>query len=249
MPTPGQHIPAVTPERFAQGRTFTEYLTYLGSEANLVREGFRGGTTREPIPNRDDMSGAVRAWYDSFQLTDAQVQSMRTLVKQPNGPRSVLVIAEEWSSDCRRDVPVFKRLAEAGNDLELRIFNRDGDRYSDDPEPTDSPNADLMSVFLNRKPGGPYQSVPVAAFFDAEYRYLYHHTEYPTLYRKDQIQAALRAPREGESAVEPEARYGRDWLAVRESPFFRVWASACADEVITGLYMRVMLGLNPDGSA
>jgi hypothetical protein len=173
---------------------------------------------------------------------------MRTLAEHPDGPRSVLVIAEEWSSDCRRDVPVFKRLAEAGNNLELRIFNRDGERYSGGPEPTDSPNADLMSVFLNRKPGGPYQSVPIAAFFDADGRYLYHYTEFPALYHKDEIQAALRAPREGESDGEAEARYGRDWLAVRESPFFRVWASACADEIITGLYMRVMLGRNPDGS-
>jgi hypothetical protein len=35
------------------------------------------------------------------------------------------VISEDWSSDCRRDVPVLARLAEAGG-LQLRIFNRDG---------------------------------------------------------------------------------------------------------------------------
>ena len=34
---------AVTAERFAQGRTFDEYLTYVGSPENLAREAF-GGT-------------------------------------------------------------------------------------------------------------------------------------------------------------------------------------------------------------
>ena len=34
-------------------------------------------------------------------------------------------ISEDWSSDCRRDVPMLARLAEAGG-MELRIFNRDG---------------------------------------------------------------------------------------------------------------------------
>src|SRR6185436_11724798 len=47
------------------------------------------------------------------------------LAAQAHGPARILVISEDWSSDCRRDVPVLARLAEAGG-LELRIFNRDG---------------------------------------------------------------------------------------------------------------------------
>src|ERR1700752_421482 len=119
MLSPGERILTLTPERFAQGRPFSQYLASLRSEENRTREGFLGGTAREPAPRRDEMSGAIRASYDSFQLTDAQVQSMRSLASEPNGPRSVLVIAEEWSSDCRRDVPVFQRLSEAGSNLDL----------------------------------------------------------------------------------------------------------------------------------
>ena len=33
----------VTPERFAKGRTFDEYVQYAGSAENLAREAFGGG--------------------------------------------------------------------------------------------------------------------------------------------------------------------------------------------------------------
>lgn len=238
MATPGERIPAVTRERLQQGRTFEEYLTYLQSDDNLRREASPGGGAR-----RTDQSAMLRRWYEATELTEAQAQAMQLLAADQRGPRIVLVISEEWSSDCRRDVPVFARLAEAGN-LELRIFNRDGEQFSSGPVPSDSPNADLMSAFLNHKPGGPYQSVPIAAFFDADLRYLYHYTEYPALYQKDRIGSALRTPRNDESAEEAAARASDSLQALRESAFFRIWASACATEIITALYMRVMLGVN-----
>ncbi|TAJ19323.1 MAG: hypothetical protein EPO65_07065 [Dehalococcoidia bacterium] len=108
--------------------------------------------------------------------------------------------------------------------------------------PTDSPNADLMSQFLNRKPGGPYQSIPIAAFFDASGRYLYHYTEYPAVYQKDVIQARLRTPQPGETAEAVAQRYAGDWAAFRQSPIFRVCASACADEIITSLHRCLLPG-------
>ena len=66
------------------------------------------------------------------------------------------MISEDWSSDCRRDVPVLQRLAEAGG-LELRIFNRDGKKILSQrrPDPALAPdgNHDLMLEFMNGKSG------------------------------------------------------------------------------------------------
>ena len=68
----------------------------------------------------------------------------------------MLALSEDWSSDCRRDVPTFARIA-ADTGMELRIFDRDGQRYStaNVPDAAESPNADLMSQFLNHKHGRP----------------------------------------------------------------------------------------------
>lgn len=232
-------VPSVSPKRFRDGYTFDEYLRYLASPVNLAREGYEGGPRLSPTQQRADLSREVADWYASFALTEPQVQSIRLLAAQRGGPARIVVISEEWSSDCRRDVPVFQRIAEAAN-LDLRVFPRDGVRYSGTPEPTDSPNADLMSQFVNRKAGGPYQSIPVAAFFAADGTYLYHYTEYPALYQKDLIQTRLRRPRPGETAEAATQRYAREWAALRQSPFFSVWTSACADEIIASLHRRLL---------
>jgi hypothetical protein len=64
----------------------------------------------------------MRAWYEANRLTDAQAAAIRWLASQPGGPAKILVISEEWSSDCRA------RRADAGargrgGGMELRIFN------------------------------------------------------------------------------------------------------------------------------
>ena len=46
----------VTPERFASGLTFAQYLAYIGSPENLKREGSGGAV-------RHDLSAQVRAWH------------------------------------------------------------------------------------------------------------------------------------------------------------------------------------------
>ena len=112
----------VTPERFASGRTFEQYLAFIGTPDNLAREGSASGPRR-------DQTAAMRAWYEANRLTDAQAAAIRWLASQPGGPAKILVISEEWSSDCRRDVPMLARVAEAGG-MELRIFTRDGRRFS-----------------------------------------------------------------------------------------------------------------------
>ena len=228
--------PALQPERFAQGMTFDEYVAYTGTPANLAREsGWWLG------PERKDLSGLVRAWYAQVRVTDVQADAIRWLAAQPNGPARVLVISEEWSSDCRRDVPMLARLAEAGS-LDLRIFPRDGQRVGRGArsDPSDSPNADLVNAFLREQDGETFQSIPVAAFYTREGRYLYHYLEFPAIYRKHRLATAIRAVRPDETRAEWNARWLREWTALQQSPFFLLWAHAAVDEMLSALYERVI---------
>jgi hypothetical protein len=165
----------ITAERFAQGMTFAEYTAWVGTPENLAREaGWWLG------PQRHDFSGLLRAWHARLRLSEAQMDAMRWLASEPGGPTRLLVISEEWSSDCRRDVPMLARLAEAGG-LELRIFTRDGPKVARGPraDPREQPNADLVNEFLNEQGGQTFQSIPVAAFFTADIRCLYRYIEVP----------------------------------------------------------------------
>jgi Thioredoxin len=230
----------VTPERYASGMTFEQYLQYIASPENLRREGSPAGETRR------DWSEWMRDWYHSLRLSDAQHAAIRWLAAQPGGPKRILVIGEEWSSDCRRDIPALKRLAEAGG-LELRIFRRDGQRFSQSHRPSlaEAPdsNADLMAEFLNDKRGETWQSVPVAVFYTADLQYLYHYIEYPRIYDKDRlVYGHIRVPRAGETSEASKARVEREFGALQASPFFRIWASAAIDEILSALHDRLVLG-------
>lgn len=94
---------------------FDDYVTYLATPENLRREDNRGA--------RIDRSGSFREAFQRSRLTDDQAAALRWLIAQPNPPARMLVISEDWSSDCRRDVPTFARMA-ALSGMELRIFNR-----------------------------------------------------------------------------------------------------------------------------
>jgi hypothetical protein len=229
----------VTPERFAKGMTFEQYLRYIATPESLAREGSGG------VPRRD-WSGHIRAWYEATALLDHQAAAVCWLTSQPGGPAKVLAISEEWSSDCRRDVPVLARMAEVGG-WELRIFPRDGRRFSASQRPSlaEAPdsNADIMAEFLNHKNGQTWQSIPVAVFYTKDLRYLYHYVEYPAIYHKDRVVTEhIRAPRPGESKEAAQKRADAEFMALQQSPFFRVWACAAADEMITALHEGLVLG-------
>jgi thiol-disulfide isomerase/thioredoxin len=230
----------VTPERFAKGMTFDQYVAYIGTPENLRREAGPAG------PGRRDFSAFMRKAYETTRLDEAQVEAIRWLATQPGGPAKILVISEDWSSDCRRDVPTLARFAEAGN-MELRIFTRDGQKFSASHSPSlaEAPdsNADLMAEFLNEKNGQTWQSIPVAVFYTKGLEYLYHYTEFPAVYEKDRIvYGHIRAPRPGETPEQTKARVEREFPALQASPFFRVWANAAVDEIISALHRRLLLG-------
>jgi thiol-disulfide isomerase/thioredoxin len=228
----------VTPQRFASGMTFDEYVAYIGSPENLAREG-SGGSVRR------DFSGFFREAFDRSRLSDAQLEALQWLRAQPGGPAKVLVISEDWSSDCRRDVPALARMA-AEAEMELRIFRRDGQKFSAANLPSlagapDS-NADIMAEFLKHKNGQTWQSIPVAVFYTDDLTFLYRYQEYPATYEKDSVVGKIREPLPGESAEATAARTGPLFQALQDSAFFRVWACAAIDEIISALHRRLLLG-------
>jgi len=236
---------AMTPERFARGMTFDEYVKFIGSPDNLGREGFdiRRFSLVRP---RVDWSAYLRERHAKARLADDQVAAIRWLAGQPGGPAKVLVIAEDWSSDCRRDVPYLARLAEAGG-LELRIFTRDGDaiRMQGLPDPADGGNADLVNAYANEKNGRRFASIPVAVFFTRDFTELYRYVEYPAIYHKDRMIGHLRAARAGETDEQAKARGGRDIATLLDSPFFDVWAGAAIAEILSALHERVVTSARP----
>jgi hypothetical protein len=233
---PGRGSRMVTAARFARGMTFEQYLAFIGTSENLAREAgwWRG-------PERTDWSAILRAWHDELRLRDDQVAAIRWLAAQPRGPAKILTIAEEWSSDCRRAVPMLSRLAEAGG-LELCIFPRDGARVGRGPraDPAESPNADLMNAFLWEQDGRTYQSIPVAVFYTGAMEYLYHFVERPTIFHHRRIADAMQAPRPGETREDTWDRFMREWAAMHQSPLSAVWAFAAIDEMLSALYERAI---------
>jgi len=234
----------VTPERFARGRTFEQYVAYTGSAENLAREAWGGyfpdsgsiGTTRK------DNSAVFRERHARARLTDYQTAAITWLAAQPGGPAKILAISEDWSSDCRRDIPMVARLAEAGG-LELRIFNRDGKKIlgTRRPDPAAYPdgNHDLMLQYMNGKNGGEWASLPVVVFFTSDFRELHRYLEYPAIYHKDRIRGFQQAARSGETAEQARARDGQVFLAMQNSPFFDLWAAAGIDEMLSALFEKL----------
>jgi thioredoxin family protein len=225
----------VSAERFGQGMTFDQYVAFTAAPENLRREASGAGRSAS-------WSEFLRKAYDAARLSEAQQAAWRWLVGQPGGPARVLAISEEWSSDCRRDIPVIARVAATAG-LDLRIFPRDGQRFSAAPAPDpESPNADLMGQYLNRRDGQTFQSIPVIVFFSSDMRELYRYIEFPLVYRKDRLRAAQTAPKPGETAEQTKQRAVREFAEMLGSPFFQVWRDAASAEWLSMLYERLRVG-------
>lgn len=230
----------MTPERFAKGMAFEQWMTFVGSRENLGREGFDVRRFSAVRP-RVDWSEYLRQRYAKAQLSEDQTAAIRWLAAQPGGPARVLVLAEDWSSDCRRDVPYLARLAEAGG-LELRIFLRDGDTMLRQglPDLSAGGNPDLVREYANEKSGQRWASIPVAVFFTRDFAELYRYIEYPAIFHKERVFGHLRAPRAGETDEQGRARGGREIGLLFDSPFFDLWAHAGIAEILSALHERLV---------
>ena len=238
---------AVTAARFAKGRTFDEYVKYVGSSENLAREAFGsyfpdGGSKGSA---RKDNSAIFRERYAKARLTEAQTAAIEWLAAQPGGPANILVISEDWSSDCRRDVPMLARLAEAGG-LQLRIVNRDGPRilWTRRPDPAAAPDAnwDLMLEFMKTTDTGEWASLPAVGIYSKDFQLLGRYLEFPSVYHKDRIRGHQQAARPGETEAQARERGMKEFAALQASPFFDLWASVAVDEILSALHRRAVVG-------
>ena len=91
----------VTPERFASGMTWEQYLGHIKRN----REKF-------------DYN------YDETTISDEDVAAFRDLVARDGGSAKVLALGEDWCPDVLRGLPVMARIAQAAG-IDLRIFPRD----------------------------------------------------------------------------------------------------------------------------
>jgi hypothetical protein len=135
------------------------------------------------------------------------------------------------------------RFAEAGAPRAAHLPARRPEGRSRRPraDPADTPNADLMNEFLREQDGQTFQSIPVV-FYTRDLDYLYHFVERPAIYRPERLSGALRVPRPGETPEQTWARFMAEWAAVQRSPFFKVWAGAAIDEMLSALCEISVLG-------
>jgi len=56
------------------------------------------------------------------------------------------------------------------------------------------------------------------------------------------VQEHIRAPRPGETPTQTRERGSREFMALQQSPFFRIWACAAVDEILTALHERLTVG-------
>ncbi|MFY9691892.1 MAG: thioredoxin family protein [Candidatus Acidiferrales bacterium] len=91
----------VTPERFAQGLTYADFL----AQATINRDKFE-------------------QYYKDSPLTADDISFFKKAVAATNGPAKILALAEAWCGDVYRELPTIARIAEATG-ADLRVFLRD----------------------------------------------------------------------------------------------------------------------------
>ena len=96
-----QEASVVTPERYAQGMTYDQYMNTV--KVNKAR---------------------IEEYYSNVSLDAEQTARLKELASHDGGPARMMVIGEDWCGDVVRELPVLARVAEAAG-LELRIFPRD----------------------------------------------------------------------------------------------------------------------------
>ena len=91
----------VTPERFAQGASYEDWMRTVDRNQARFEENFAG-----------------------TKVSEADAAALKALVQSPEGPARCLALGEAWCPDVFRGLPVMARLCEATG-LELKIFFRD----------------------------------------------------------------------------------------------------------------------------
>ena len=96
-----QETSVVTPERYAGGFTYSEYVAQIKVNKNWFQQ-----------------------LCDGFQLTAEDTEFFLSAVRHPEGPARMMIIGEDWCPDVYRGMPTMARIAESAG-MEIRVFPRD----------------------------------------------------------------------------------------------------------------------------
>ena len=91
----------VTPERYAQGFNYPDYIDQI----KVNKQRFEG-------------------FYDGLTISAEDTAFFKELTQRPTGPAKMMVIGEDWCGDVIRGLPVLARVAEAAG-IPISIFPRD----------------------------------------------------------------------------------------------------------------------------
>ena len=197
----------VTPERYVGAMTWQQYLTYIGSAANLEREAPGGG-------KRQDNTERLTANDAAFTLKPEHAEALRTLPRM-----KLLVIGEDWCPDVHRGAPVLARMA-ASAGWDFRIVQRDE-------------NKDIIAEFLNKTDDGAFESIPVAVLYTADHRYVGHWIERPKIATEYMAKMQKTFARNaGESEDEMRTRIRTSYRTLQQSDEWDRWRHATVDEII-----------------
>lgn len=122
----------VTPERFAQGLTWADFL----ASAKVNRDKFEHN-------------------YNNPVLTPEDLAFFRGASERPDGPRKLLAIVEAWCGDVYRELPTAVRIAEEAG-MDLRIFLRDENPDIMDEFVSNDGKSRAIPVFVFCTPGMQY---------------------------------------------------------------------------------------------
>jgi len=117
----------------------------------VTRERFNQGMTYDQFKAMTSNLKAFEASEANLQLGETDLAPFRKLPQNLD----VLVVITETCPDVVMNLPILDRIARETGKLNPRIFLRDD-------------NKDLMAQYMN----GPYESVPVFAFFDQNWSQL-----------------------------------------------------------------------------
>lgn len=96
-----QQASVVTPERYATGKTFQQYVD--------------SGIRNKELFERN---------YNDLTISEDRVAKLKALAAKPNGVHHMMVVGEDWCPDVYRGAGVGARIAEAAG-IEYRYFERD----------------------------------------------------------------------------------------------------------------------------
>ena len=217
-----------------------EGMTFAGTSSTLARPRISrvrpaGGWGRSGETSAGCSASGTGASGSATRRSAPCGGSRRSRAAPPN-----TVISEEWSSDCRRDVPMLAHLAEAGG-LELRIFTRDGQKLW--PRPAGEPGKFAECRHRERVPPGARRpDVPVGAGGGL----LHEGTPVPLPLHRVPGDLSQDAAGRGDAGAAAGRDYGaavgelypRLARAPDDQPLFPLWASATIDEMLSALHER-----------